>query len=451
MRNNLTEQCRFFAKGQLRLYEKTTGQELAKKNLVVKDSAHVAVVGLGQDITERTVKVASWGDLYPETPSQTGYNWTKFESLEGYHAISGNHTHKTFNVSGHSYPAHKAIKFTFEFDRNTAPEFYGKNLLEWGLFFNDIMFSRVALDDDFYFQSWMTVVGEWTIIFSTCAGGYSNFLLNQYGIDALWGFNNVEEDTYLLEDYVGKNHLSGVLQPPLLVTNLLGVQDIDTEDFKNQDAIPIFYGTAGEPDIAYIKEDDQDGALDLRDGKFTIWQWFKIIDGAYLDNDDIWVLFSKWAQDGNVTDQSYRLYIQREDPTSTLSDLFTIKFEINDAGTIKTMPSDLLEFDYGPTISLAEVWCLIVLTLDLSTQELTMYLNDVEIGNITLTNHGITPLNDSTFFIGSQQEFKADQDSYNRNMVPYGFVDETGISHDLFSRTAISLLWFDGVGDFYVP
>jgi len=449
--SNLSEQARFFAKGQLRLYEKTTGQELAKKNLVVKDSAHVAVVGLGGDITENTIKVASWGDLYPETPSQTGYNWTKFESVEGYHAISGNHTHKTFNVSGHSYPAHKSIKFTFEFDRNNAPEFFGKNLMEWGLYFNDIMFSRVALDTDFYFQSWMTVVGEWTIVFSTCAGGYSNFLLNQYGIDALWGFNNVDLDTYLLEDYVGKNHLSGILDPPMLVSNLLGQANIDVDDFKNQDALPLSHGTDGEFNVAYIKDDDQDGALNLRDGKFTIWQWFKIIDGSYLDGEEKWVLFSKWAEDGNTTDQSYRLYLQREDPFSTVSDLFVLKFEINDGGVIKTLTSDLLEFDFGPTISLAEVWCLCVLVLDLSSQELIMYLNDVEVGSINLQSHGIVPINDTTFFIGSQQELKADQDSYNKDMVPYGFVDETGISSDTFSRAAISLLWFDGVGDFYVP
>jgi len=449
--SNLTEQARFFAKGQLRLFEKTTGQELAKKNLVVKDSAHIAVLGLGGDITESSIKIASWGDLYPERPSQTGYNWTKFESLEGYHAISGNHTHKTINVSGHSYPAHKSVKFTFEFDRNTAPEFFGLNLLEWGLFFNDVMFSRVALDIDFYFQSWMTIVGEWTIIFSTCSGGYSNFLLNQYGIDALWGFNNVDADTYLIEDYVGQNHLSGILQPPLLVTNLLGIQGIDTQDFKNQDALPVFYGSEGENNVTYILEDDQDGALDLRDGKFTIWQWFKIIDGSYLTNDEEWVLLSKWAEDGTDNDKSYRLYIQREEPYSTISDLFALKFDINDAGVIKTLSSDLFEFDLGPTISLAELWCLVVLTLDLSTQELTMYLNDVEVGSLTLVGHGVTPINDSTFFIGTQQKYKADANSYNHKVVPWGFIDETGISHDTFSRAAISLLWFDGVGDFYVP
>ena len=449
--SNLTEKAQFFAKGQLRLYDKATGKELTKKNLVVKDSAHIAVVALGGDITENTIKVASWGDLYPETPGQTGYSWTKFESLEGYHAISGNHTHKSFNVSGHSYPAHKSIKFTFEFDRNNASEFYGKNLLEWGLYFNDVMFSRVALDEDFYFQSWMTVVGEWTIIFSTCAGGYSNFLLNQYGIGALWGFNSVDPTTYLLEDYVGKNHLTGILQPPMLVTDLLGVDSIDTQDLKNQDSLPVFNGSAGENNVAYVTDDDQDGALNLRSSKFTIWQWFKIIDGASLGASDEWVFLSKWAEDGLVADQSYRLYLKREDPTSTLSDLFNLVFEINDAGTIRTLTSDALEFDFGSTISLAETWCLVVIQLDLATQVLTMYLNDVDVGSITLTNNGVTPINDSSFFIGSQQELKADSNSYNKNMVPWGFFDETAITNDQLSRTAISLLWFDGVGDFYVP
>jgi len=449
--SNLTEKAQFFAKGQLRLYDKATGKELAKKNLVVKDSAHIAVVALGGDITENTIKVASWGDLYPETPGQTGYNWIKFESLEGYHAISGNHTHKSFNVSGHSYPAHKSIKFTFEFDRNNASEFYGKNLLEWGLFFNDVMFSRVALDEDFYFQSWMTVVGEWTIIFSTCAGGFSNFLLNQYGIGALWGFNSVDDSTYLLEDYVGKNHLTGVLQPPLLTTNLLGVDGIGNDDFKNQDALPVSYGVGGENNVAYITDDDQDGALNLQDGKFTMWQWFKIIDGDELDVNEEWVLLSKWAEDGLTADKSYRLYLRREDPTSTLSELFNMVFEINDGGTIRTLISDNLDFSSNSTISLAELWCLVVIQLDQSTQELTMYINDVDVGSITLTNNGVTPTNDSSFFIGTQQKLKADTTSYNKKVVPWAFIDETAITGDQLSRTAISLLWFDGVGDFYTP
>lgn len=449
--SNLTEKARFFVKGQLKLYEKNTGQELARKNLVVKDSAHVAVVALGSDIQESTIKVASWGDLYPETPSETGYNWTKFESLEGYHAISGNHTHKTFNVSGHSYPAHKSIRFTFEFDRNTASEFFGKNLLEWGLFFNDVMFSRVALDTDFYFQSWMTVVGEWTIIFSTCSGGYSNFLLNQYGIGALWGFDDVDDDTDLHEDYVGTNHLSGAFDTPLLVKNLLGTDGIDENDYKHRNALPVYYTTDGEYNVAYITNDDQDGTMDLRDGKFTLWQWFKIPDGSTLTGENIWVLFSRWATDGDTDKQSYRLYLQRESAYSTTSDLFTLNFDINDGGTIQTLQSDLLDFDYGSTISLADLWCLVVVSLDLSSQELILYLNDVEVGDLTLTNHGIHPVNGISFFIGSQQLNALNSDSYDTDVIPYAFIDETAVSHDKLSRTAISLLWDNGVGDFYVP
>jgi hypothetical protein len=446
------EPCQCFAKGQLRFFDKETGQEITKKNLVVKNSAHISVLGLGGDILNTTVRVASWGDLYPEEPSQTGYNWTKFESLEGYHVISGNHTHKEFNVTGHSYPAHKSIKFTFEFDRNNASDFIGKNLLEWGLFFNDVMFSRVALEDDFVFQSYMTIVGEWTIVFSTCSGGYSNFILNQYELGALWGMDYVDVDTDLVEDYVGENEAIGIMDPPLLVSNLLGVQGIDSTDFKHQNAIPTFYGTDGKHNILYVEEDDQDGALDLQDGKFTIWQWFKIIDGNYLDNNDNqWVLLSKWAEDGLTSDKSYKLYIQREDPNSTLSDLFTLNFEINDNGTIKKLESDLLEFDINSTLSLAETWCLVVVVLDLSTQELIMYLNDVEIGSLTLTGRGITPSNDSTLFIGSSQKNKADTTSYMEDYVPYGFIDETAISHDTLSRSAISLLWANGTGDFYVP
>ena len=59
-------------------------------------------------------------------------------------------------------------------------------------------------------------------------------------------------------------------------------------------------------------------------------------------------------------------------------------------------------------------------------------------------------MNDSTFFIATEQKLKADTASYDEDKIPVGFIDETGFSHDNFSRSAVSALYNNGVGDFYV-
>jgi len=439
------EKCQVFAKGRLRLFDKNSGQELGKCNLVVKNSSHVALLGLGGDITQTEVRMSSWGDNFVETPAQTGYNWTKFESLESDHAIDGNHTQASINITGHSYPASRAIKFTFEFDRNSLSDMLGKNILEWGLFFNGVMFSRVALETDFVFQSWMTIVGEWTIVFSNCAGGYSNFYLNQYESSSIWGMNSLIAGE--IEDYAGRNDLTAKnVGGYTLTRDVIGDADVDATSLWPDNSLPTFYNQ----NVGYIYEADQDGGLDLRDGQFTIWQWFKIIDSdAILPFWNYWTLFSKWTRISGGDDSacSYRMRINKVGVETYLV------FEINDGGNLVTLTStNPVDFDNESTATLAGTWCLIVLRLDYVTKNLQMFLNDTVIGSVTLPNRGVTPFNSTTFYVGNQHYRKnSGPASYEEGPSPFGFIAETGISKDIFSDDAISSLWNNGEGDFYIP
>ena len=444
--SKVVENCNVFAKGRLRLYEKNTGQEIGHSNLVVKNSSHIAVLGLGGDINSTEVRMSSWGDLFTETPSQTGYNWTKFESLESDHVMDNNHTQAAINVTGHSYPASRSIKFTFEFDRNNLSDMLGKNILEWGLFFNGVMFSRVALETDFVFQSWMTIVGEWTIVFSNCAGGYSNFYLNQYEISSLWGMN-IAMDNGKIEDYAGKNDLVSKRPEPLevvLARDILDDPYVDRSALKPDNSLATFK----EYNAIYIYEDDQDGGLDLQDQKFTIWQWFNIIDSDVIDPTlNYFTLLSKWVSSGSDSARSYRLRIVRN------TGLDYLVFEINDGGTIQTLTSDdPIDWDEDTTIGLEKTWCLAVLRLNYATKSLEMFFNNTLVASMTLPNSGVTPLNDTTFYIGNEQyKESGGPASIRDNPRPFGFIAETGISKDVLSDQALDLLWNNGQGNFYIP
>lgn len=440
----LVEGSQIFARGRLRLYEKTTGQEICNKNLVVKNATHIQCLGLGQDITQREVRMASWGDNFAETPSATGYNWTRFESLEPEHAVDGNHTQASINVTGHSYPASRAIKFSFEFDRNSLSSMLGKNIMEWGLFFNSVMFSRVALETDFVFQGWMTIVGEWTIILSNCAGGYENFYLNQYELTSLWGMDTTQSDG-TIEDYGGTNDLTGVYSGgAFLSRDVLGDPGVDRSALHPDNSLPAIYTN----NTLYITEADQDGGLDLRSGQFTIWQWFKLTDSDLIDPTlNYATLLSKWASVGNIGDRSYRLSVIKSGGNTYL------QFEINDAGTIKTLTStNPIDFDPATTIGYEDVWSFVVVRLNYQTQKLEMFFNNEVVGEMTLTGRGITPYNDTTFYIGNEHwKIASGALSYRDNPRPHAFIAETGISKDVLSNDAISLLWNNGIGSFYIP
>jgi len=442
------------AYGQLKLTVKETGKELCRKNLVIKNSPHITALSLGGDIVTTTVKVASWGDNFIETPTGSYYNMTTLECLEDLHAIDGNHTIKTIAVTGHSYPASKSVRFTFEFDRNTEPDFIGKNLVEFGLYFNDILYSRVALLEDNYFASWMTVVGEWTIIFMTCSGGYSNYILNQYEISSLWTMDAVNPD-FTVTDYAGRNNISSVLPPARLISNLVGISPYVVEaDFLHRDSLCTFYDESGVPNILRIQDGDiYNQTLDLKD-KFTLWQWFKFKDintlPFYLPPGEKWVLFSKWVADATLNQCSYRMYLERSAITDSIDEV-KLKFDINDNGTIVTLSSPALNVDNLVTINLFDVWCLALVTLNLSDQKITLYLNDIEMDSTYLTNNGETPANQTSFIIGAQQDIAYSDLSIDMNSWFRGFTDETGISPETFNRTSISLLWNSGFGDFYNP
>lgn len=445
---------KIIAHGELKLFVKETGKTLAKKNLVIKNSPHISALSLGGDINTTTIKIASWGDTFSETPNGSYYNMTTLESLEDLHAIDGNHTIKTVSTTGHSYPASKAIRFTFEYDRNTAPELVGKNLIEFGLYFNDILYSRVALTDDNYLQNWMTVVGEWTIIFMSCSGGFSNYLLNQYEISSLWGMDAVNSD-FKVVDYAGRNDLLSELPPAKLISSLVGINPyVNENDFIHRDSLCSFYSENDIPNILGINNSDiYNKTLDLKN-KFTLWQWFKFketsVEPFILPRGGKWILFSKWAADNVVENCSYRLYLERSSEFD-LFDITYLKFDINDGGTIITLQSPPLDVDPLLSINLLDVWCLAVVSLDLSTQKLTLYLNDQEMDSQILTNYGTTPENDTSFFVGAQQQFSDQATSIDNSSIFKGFIDETAISPEIFNRTSITLLWNNGYGDFYNP
>jgi hypothetical protein len=450
----LSNNSEIVAHGQLKLFVKETGRELFKKNLVIKNSPHVTALSLGGDINTTTIKISSWGDNFIETPTGSYYNMSTLESLEGIHAIDGNHTIKTFDITGHSYPASKSIKFNFQFDRNSAVELIGKNLVEFGLYFNDILYSRVALLEDNYFESWMTVVGEWTIIFMSCSGGYSNYILNQYEISSLWTMDAVDVN-YQIEDYAGRNNLAGVLSPAKLISNLVGIDsNVVESDFIHRDSLCTFFEDSGEPNLARIENTNiYNQSLDLQ-YKFSIWQWFKFkaidISPFILNRGEKWVLLSKWCADFTLNQCSYRLYLERSSLSETVDEVF-LKFDINDNGSIVTAASAPLNLNQLETINLFNTWCLAFVTLDPITQKLTLYLNGEEVGSEILTGNGITPQNQTSFLIGGQQDEAYDDLSIDTNSVFKGFVDETGISDDIFNPASISLLWNNGFGDFYNP
>jgi len=95
---------------------------------------------------------------------------------------------------------------------------------------------------------------------------------------------------------------------------------------------------------------------------------------------------------------------------------------------------------------------LAVLRLDYATKKLEMLLNNEVIAEMTLPNRGVTPLNDTTFYIGNQQyKESGGPSSIQDGPRPYGFIAETGISKDILSDSALSLLWNSGQGSFYIP
>ena len=316
------------ARGFLKLYDKNSGRELSKCNLVVKNAMHVVILGLKGIIDSKTIKVASWGDIYEEYPSDSNYTMNNIDALDADDKTKQNNTVSTLNVTNYCHPATKSIRFTFEMNSTTIPDLIDKNVQEFGLYFNNILFSRVILDTDFIFDTNMNIMGDWTIILTDYYGEFSNLLLNQYTLESVWNVNEVEED--LIKDKKSINNLSSTLDSPVLTsdiieyvednTNDLGLSSIDSSDLINGDSIYIPYVEESTKNLLKIHDGDQMG-LELKN-QFTIWQWFKIKDmnniDSYVDSyeslpiDNEWVMCSKWIKDLNNENCSYRIYLERE-------------------------------------------------------------------------------------------------------------------------------------------
>ena len=281
----MKEGFEFIAKGFLTLRDTETNEVLLqRKNMVVKNAAHVACLALGGDINTRTIRVASW-----ETQPQPSYY--VINNLE---AITDNqpnsHVIKSYTSISHTYPAHRSISFTFRIDIENSPEFEGKNLKEWGLYFNGILFSRIVLQEDFIFEEWMNVTGEWTIVVEPHSSGYTDFILNQYKMISLWTMNDYEVspgDITYIPDAVGTNDLITNLQPPKLIRDIVGMFDITDSDRLHNEALPTFVEESGEFNILYLTPENQIG-LDINDvcsetstdkylgPNFSMWSWFKL-------------------------------------------------------------------------------------------------------------------------------------------------------------------------------
>jgi hypothetical protein len=264
--------------------------------------------------------------------------------------------------------------------------------------------------------------------------------------------DNVTTD-YEVEDYAGKNNLTGLLSPAKLISNLVGIDaNVVQGDFLHRDSLCSFYEDGGTPNILRIFNDDiYNKSLNLKD-RFTLWQWFKFkdIDTApfILDRGDKWILFSKWVSDETLAQCSYRLYLERSSLLDSIDEV-KLKFDINDNGTLVTLESSALDVDALNTINMFNQWCLAAVVLNYSDQKLSLYLNNVEVAYTTLTNYGETPDNETSFIIGGQQLTNLVDDSVDVDSVFKGFIDETGISPETFNSSSLSLLWNNGNGDFY--
>jgi len=416
----MNESVIFKPKGILHIYEEKTGEVLVHKNMVVENASHIACLALGGDLTSTKVKIASWDS----TPIQSYYNMTDMQAILT--DTPNKHIVKTYSVNSHSYPAHRSIKFTFRVDAVNSPEFVGKDLREFGLYFNEIMFSRIALEENFIFEDWMTIVGEWTMVFESNNAGYQDFLLNQYKINALWTMNDIdfsELGTPYVTDMIKANDLLTPLNKPMFVSDLWAESgyDLTTDDRIHNDCLVPYYYDGTDYNILYIESGNLEGlnvkntwsndltTLHLGPG-FTMWSWFKFKDlfdytstnpsDVIIETGEEWIIFSKWKDNDDLNNCAYKMYIEGIDESlGTVA----LSFKINDNGTIIKLSSNL---DITGITDITDVWSLATVVFNTADKKL--------------------------------------------NTIFYGLIDEVGISPEVFTPNAVKLLWNEGYGNFFV-
>ena len=328
------------ANGILSIREKNTNKEIIQRNMVVKNAMHIAILGLNGSLSRKSIKVASWGDNYEETPPPTTFNMYNIQSLEKDDQSKQNNTVSTLDITSYNYPASKAISFNFEMNENTHPELIDKNIQEYGLFFDNMMFSRIVLENEFIFEDWMELYCSWTIIFSDYYGDFSNILLDKYKLGSVWTIKDKKEHILegslevinVIDDKIGKNDLSGTLLDPVLTNEILYNGTIDESDLINGNSILIPYMEEDTKNLLKIHHEDQSG-LDLKN-TFTISQWFKLKDilnpdsyanpeNSLPDEFNENVLLSKWVKGEENENSSYRIYISKEEINSSSSSSFS--------------------------------------------------------------------------------------------------------------------------------
>ena len=150
--------------GILKLTERVTNTVIVKKNLVLKYAPHILSLGLSNSVISTNIKLASWGDILPESPRGSYYGMSEMTCFSKPVVESGNCTVVDLPVSVKNITSLTSISFDFTVNKNNAPDLLSKNVQEFGLYMNDKLFSRIALDTDFIFEDWMEIDGEWEVI-----------------------------------------------------------------------------------------------------------------------------------------------------------------------------------------------------------------------------------------------------------------------------------------------
>ena len=442
----------FGTKGHLTIRVKNTDRLIDIDNLVVKNSSHICALALSQKITSNYIKMCSW-DHPEELVPPSNLDMTDLAALLAPHSEHIHHKTLITHIENYSFKTLRLISFKFSVDmRRRAVQrtgIIGKNVREFGLYFNDILFARVALDQDFIIEDWMEIEGEWSIIITGCYGGFSSYILNQYDMISVWGFNrlisSLSTNEKLLEDYIGNNHLNSLINPPMLLNKLKDyIINCDTRvdlpyDLTrvcaiDRDAIPIMYQENEIYNLPFLRNNEQKD-LELSPD-FTLYTWFYFSDFEDLNEQSI--LLSKWNEQ-DIIKRSWRLYIEKEEDTGP--ELFSVNFEI-------VVDNSLLELKIPMKQITQESWHLINVKSYKQNDEniFAIFLDGVRLGEVKTTSDNFNT-SDSSFFIGAQQ--LGASNSPDTDTVFRGLIDEAGYSKYAFSDTAIIAQWSNGEGDFY--
>jgi hypothetical protein len=92
---------------------------------------------------------------------------------------------------------------------------------------------------------------------------------------------------------------------------------------------------------------------------------------------------------------------------------------------------------------------LVTATLGTADKKLKLFFNGDKIGEVVIPEEINISENNTTFFLGGQQESVGNIEEYDDDTTFKGFIGETYISNETFSEEDVELLWNNGNGDFW--